>query len=333
MTKEKDPYMLDPSVGQALIDADKPKSASVLCPKHNLKVGKPCAVCTAVKALYDEGGPEKEKLASRLSAKVGYYAWIVFPSNPDKAILLEMGKKAGDAIKYGIRVKGWLDIVNPKAGVGRELKITKQRGDMGYNAYSVEPSLEKLTYDVGQKALDGRKNWDDIFTMIETEPIYKISSLKMDETITIMLLPDLDMTRKWPVCSVWRHWDVTQEEVDGKIPIQAVELLKQAIVPGSAPLPADLVDNLPDFQSPTNVQIPEAPEEIPEVTVKKKPDTVVHESCFRDADSFDIDDADVCQTCKDFIECGVACGEDREKLEAVIAEKGSPKKTKRARTD
>jgi len=322
----KDPYMLDEGVGQSLIDANKLTNKGVVCPKHNLTINKPCAVCVQVKALYDDGSAEKKDLAGKMSAKPNYYAYVVFPANPDKAVLFEMGKKAGDTIKYGIRMKGWYDIANPKKGVGRELKITKFKGDRGYNAYSVEPSLEKLTYDVGKAALSGRKNFDDILSIVETDEIFKVSSLKMDETITVMVLPDLDLERKWPVVSVWRHWGVTQDEIEGKIPIQLLSTLSQA-PPSSQPLPEELTEQLPwdTIEGP-----PEGgQQEDPPIKVEPNPSAAEHEGCYKDKDSFEIDDKEVCQKCADFIECGVACGFDEEELKKI--KNPPPKKAKKAK--
>jgi len=323
----KDPYMLDASVGQSLIDANKIVNKGIICPKHNLMINKPCAVCTQVKALYDAETKEKRELAGKLSAKPNYYAYVVFPSNPDKAVFLKMGKKAGDMIKYGINMKGWLDIVNPKKGVGREIKITKFSGDGQRNAYSVEPSLEKLTYDVGKAALDGRKNFDDRLSLIETEEIFKITSLKIDETITVMLLPDLDLERKWPIASVWEHWGVTQDEIDGKIPVQLLSTLSTQVPPGSQPLPEELIEPLPWDAvegSPERGQQVEPP-----IKVEPNPSAAEHEGCYKDKDSFEIDDKEVCQKCADFIKCGVACGFDEEELKKI--KNPPPKKAKKAK--
>jgi len=327
----KDPYMLDEGVGQSLIDANKLTNKGVVCPKHNLTINKPCAVCVQVKALYDDGSAEKKDLAGKMSAKPNYYAYVVFPANPDKAVLFEMGKKAGDAIKYGIRMKGWYDIANPKKGVGRELKITKFKGDRGFNAYSVEPSLEKLTYDVGKAALDGRKNFDDILSIVETDEIFKVSSLKMDETITVMVLPDLDLERKWPVVSVWRHWGVTQDEIEGKIPIQLLSTLSQA-PSGSQPLPGELTESLPwDVKQEAELELESHGKEQEDTPINVEPNTSAaeHEGCYKDKDSFEIDDKEVCQKCADFIECGVACGFDEEELKKI--KNPPPKKAKKAK--
>jgi len=217
----KDPYEIQAKDIEGLEKTAKSSfGGGVFCPKRNPSLEGDCYVCKAVSQLFNGSESDKEK-ARRIMAKCTWYANAVFPDNPNKVILLEMGKKAGDDILYGIKKKdGWNSILNPKQNKGRELKITKYRGEGGRNAYSVELALDRADYDIPKETIDNMYNLDNIIELIGTEEIFRVNSnLRMDESLTFRLLPPWDSEKKWPLMFVYRHWGVTEEEVRGEKPI------------------------------------------------------------------------------------------------------------------
>lgn len=221
MAKENDPYAIDPKDIEALEGKAKASfGGGVFCPKRNPALDGDCYVCKAVSQLFNGSEADKDK-ARRIMAKCTWYANVVFPENPNKVVLLEMGKKAGDDILYGIKKKdGWSSILNPKQNKGRELKITKYRGEGGRNAYSVELALDRADYAIPKETLDNMYNLDNIIELLSTEEIFRVNSnLKMDESLTCRLLPPWDSEKNWPLMFVYRHWGVTEEEVRGEKPI------------------------------------------------------------------------------------------------------------------
>jgi hypothetical protein len=116
-----------------------------------------------------------------------------------------------------------LDIAHPKANYGRELKITKSKGDGNYPAYSIDPILEKADWDISDEILNNLPNLDqgnviDII-MNDTEEILKASSLKTDETLTIRVCPPWKEARergeKRVLTPLFRHWGgVTKDDIE-----------------------------------------------------------------------------------------------------------------------
>lgn len=283
---KKDPFMLDPEDGAKMEKQVKGKSSGVICRKRH-GLGN-CEYCDFVAKLYQQGTKEAEDRASKLAAKVRFYLNVVFPDNPDKLVLMEIGKKAGDRIIYKWKKDEWNDIAHPKAGKGRELKITKTKGDMGFNSYDVDPSLNKADWDIPSSVLNNLYDLDNILELLNDESveIFQISSLKMDESITFRICPYW----KWKeeernlkiMVPVWRHWNTSllseDEEDSGEVS-----------VPWET---SDEPDNVPDF--------PDKPEEDEQPkSSKKKP------ACFGDEDCYDEDD-DQCKECAFFKKCGAA---------------------------
>jgi len=276
----KDPYLLDPNEATKMKDENKGSTKGVLCPKRNLNIGGTCKVCETVQQLFNTGDKKDQELAYQKMAKCNFYLNVVFPSDPNKSIILELGKKAGNVILDKVEEGKWTDIAHPLKGKGRELEIKKKKGDLGYNTYDVSPSLEKADYAVGKDALENRANLDNIIELLGTEEIFKISQLKLDETLTFRLLPPWDngQGNKRFLAYVYRHWGVTQEEIDGTIPVNLAH---------SEPEEESVPDN--PFQESESSIPPES---------KKEP-------CFGDKRFFDSEDED-CLSCSSFKACGKA---------------------------
>jgi len=279
---KRDPFLLDEEEAKKQEKEFSGKSEGLICPKrHNLG---PCAVCDEVRRLWNTGNKKDEELARQKGAKVNYYLNVVFPDNPDKVVLLEIGKKAGDAIIYGIAHEGWVDIAHPTKGKGREMKITKRKGDGGYNTYSATPDLEKADWSIGKEALENLHNLDNILELVKTEEIFKVSSIKMDETLRFRICPPWNMEEgnKKIMVPVWRHWGVTQAEIDGTSKM-------------------DFGEESDDVEPPWEEEPEKSEESEPEKKEGKRP------ACFGDGDCWDEND-DECTSCKWFKKCAKVVG-------------------------
>ena len=99
---KKDPYLIDP---QDYVEYENKKlknqNLGVFCPKRNFK--EPCKVCDIVQKLFNTGREEDEEIARQKMAKCNFYLNVVFPEDPAKVQLLEIGKKAGSQIIEGIK--------------------------------------------------------------------------------------------------------------------------------------------------------------------------------------------------------------------------------------
>jgi hypothetical protein len=225
-TAVKDPYLIDEKALESLEGAAKSSTGGgVFCPRKNPALHGECAVCKVVSQLFN-GSESDKNIARRIMAKCTWFGNVIFPQNPNKIVLLEMGKKAGDDILYGMKKKeGWGSITNPAKGKGRELTLTKYRGEGGRNAYSVELALDRAEYDVPKPVLDNLYDLDTIIELLKTEDIFRVSSeLKIDERLTFRLLPPWDATKNWPLMFVYRHWGVTEEQVRGEKPVELLEV-------------------------------------------------------------------------------------------------------------
>jgi hypothetical protein len=300
----KDPYMIDTDEQKKTKDEAKMSSQGIFCPKRNKSIGGKCAVCEQVSVLFNTGDPTDKEVAYQKMAKANWYFNVIFPSEPDKVVLLEMGKKAGDAILDGVIDKGWTDIAHPKANFGREMLITKKNNG-NFNYYEVSPNLQNADWDVPKEVLGNIPNLDDIIPTLKENPdnLYKVSSLKQGETLRFRILPPWDngAGNKRIAAITFRHWGgVTQEEVDGIVAMDT---------------------SLPDSNKDTDKATEEKPpwEEDSKATEKpenkeaekpKKEDDVNEgssskpdEPCLGNADLFDPDDED-CKKCWQFKKCG-----------------------------
>jgi len=292
---KKDPFLLDPEDGAKMEKEVKGRSSGIICKKrHGLG---DCEICNYVSTLYQQGDKESTDKASKLAAKVRFYLNVVFPDDPSKLVLMEIGKKAGDRIIYKWRKGEWSDIAHPKKGKGRELRITKTKGDMGFNNYDVDPSLDKADYDIPDEVLNNLYDLDNILELVQDEniEIFQVSSLKMDESLTFRICPYW----KWKeegknskiMAPVWRHWNTNLMKED-----EMEELAGEEMKPPWET--DDAEDDIPDFSS--------SPAKAEEKEAKAK-GKVKKPACFGDEDCFEADD-EQCQSCTFFKKCQAAVG-------------------------
>ncbi len=299
---KQDPWMLDKDTAKQIKNETKMKSTGEICPKRNLSINERCRACEEISAVYQStvDGDPKRKVAGRKSAKASYFVNVVLPSNRDKAIILEMGKKIGDKLLDQLEKGEWLDIAHPKAGFGRELKITKSKGDGNFPSYSIDPILEKADWDISDAILENLTNLDqgnliDIL-MNDTEEILKASSLKTDETLTIRVCPPWQEARdrgeKRVLTPLFRHWGgVTKDDIEnGGLEFtpedEQSEPAKEAPWKGKDEINTD---------TPIENTLDTPPE--------KEVATSDREPCFGKANVYEEDD-DECISCKDYKGCG-----------------------------
>jgi len=325
-----DPWMLNPEDARKTKNETKFSSKGVICPKRNLTIGEPCKACTEVSTIYQttvDGDPTR-KAAGRKSAKASYFANVVFANNQDKSVIMEMGKKSGDRILEKLDKGEWLDIAHPKKGMGRELKLSKSKSD-GFNVYSVDPVLEKVDWDVSDEILENLPNLDqqNLIGIVaeDTEEIFKLSSLKMDESITIRMCPPWKEARergeKRIITPLFRHWGgVTQENIDNggltfdetdpndSTKTEKAEKASDEEKPweGKNELPNEKTDTGTTTVDPEPEKEKEKVEEKVETKTEEKKEPVAErEPCFGKATVFEEDDEE-CTSCKDFKSCARA---------------------------
>lgn len=273
---------------------NKPITEGVYCPKRNKEISKPCKACDRVQSLFSSGDKEDRKIALDKMAKSNYYANVVLPENPNVRIVLEIPKKCGDGILNGIRVKGWNDIANPFAGRGRLMLLTKTKGDLGFNQYSADPILTTVDWDVPQEILDNIPNIiDNPIEVIEAagDSLLKASSLKVDEKIKFRLLPwSKDASRHTVLGVIYKHWGVSQDEVDGIVEMDLTTTEERIKKAEESKGEQSLLDKEPVKQS----------EPEPKEPIKSEPTKL---ACFGKDNFYDSDDKD-CQKCASFKSCG-----------------------------
>jgi hypothetical protein len=278
-----DPYLLDKDEAKKMKEEAKVRSVGVFCPKRNKQIGKRCFVCEKLQPLWNFPEKSKEReIAKNKSVKANFYLQVVFPSNPNELVILELGKKAGSDILDGIEDQGWTDIAHPVKGKGREMKITKKKGELDYHTYKVSPILEKADWSIPDSILGNLYNLDNILDLLidPNTKIFKVTSLKLDESLTFRICPpwNADSGNRRIMTVVWRHWGgITQDEVDG---------------------------------------ITEVSLDLPEEKEEKKEDTTQHlpwksgvdinkPRCFGNSDFYE-EDSDLCKKCQSFKECKAA---------------------------
>ena len=206
-------------------------SAGVFCPKRNVSIGGPCNVCNTLQPMWDfPEGTKERKLASKKKATVSYFLNVILSGDRTKSIVLEIGKKAGDYIIDAIYDpdKNWKMIAHPVANKGFYTKIKKRKGDMGFNTYDTFRG-DPCDWEVSKEVLGNmtQLSQENLIRMIsagelvEGENFMRISSLKMDETITFRVLPPWNYKDggKAILTPVFRHYGVSQAEVDGTVPM------------------------------------------------------------------------------------------------------------------
>ena len=293
MTK-KDPWKVEPNDVEKLAQESKGRSKGVVCLERNASFKKPCPVCNALRPLWNfPDGSSERKIALTKKATINWYLNVVLPFNKDKSVVMEVGKKLGDSIIEGIKdpEKDWSDISNPKAGKGLLMKIKKKKGDLGFNAYEIFPATERADWDIPESVLNNLidLSQENLVKMLNNEELtsenyLNISTLKLDETIVVRICPNWDWNSggKWPLNYLYRHWGgVTQEEMDGKVPVDLRMPDKQKAVSQSDDTPFDM-----------------SSDNTPEPVVQDESDEV----CLGRADLFE-DDDDSCTSCRQYKQC------------------------------
>ncbi len=295
---EKDPWIIDGDDVKNIKDGLKSDSKGLICPKCNKSIGEKCAVCDEVSRLYNTGDPKLADIARSKKAKVNFFMNVVLSDQRDKSIILEIGRDAGNAILNGIEKQGWNDIAHPKAGKGRELIITKgtTKGSDGrdYNKYTVSPVLEKADWDIPDHILENLPNLDNIIDMIVNGELnennyMKVSSMKMGESIRFRLCPPAkDSVLFRHLAYVWRHWGVTQDEIDGKVEMNL-----------STDTPAESsTEEAAPWEDDGGNTTPEPQKETPDKPISKPP-------CFGKENFFDPED-ETCTSCEWLKKCSFA---------------------------
>ncbi len=281
-------------------EAEKGKMKSnyigVFCPQRNKYLFKDnkCHACNALKSLWNYSKDSQQyKTAVDKSAKMSFWVCATTKANPNKWMVIELGKNVGNEILDGIAKKGWTDVLFPSAGKGRELGITKGQAS-GYNKYTATPNLDKCDWEIPQSTIDSAPNMDTIIDMVkggalvDGENFMKISSLKNDETFVFRLLPPHKDANIFKLGIAWayRHFGgVSQDEVDGKT---AVDLTVTGVEEEKSTKTTPPWENEPALK-------PNTPPVNSPVTSKEK--------CFGMKDFFDAND-NQCKGCKDFKACG-----------------------------
>ena len=223
-----DPYVLSADEAAAQESELKSTVVGLVCPKQH-KTGT-CKVCDYIQTLWEKKPQKGDPVLSWISdykAKANYFLNVVLPANPNKSFLLEIGSNAGSDILNGIKTKEWTMIANPNAGQGHEMLITKFKGDSGFNAYNPSPRLSPANWSVPDDVLANLINLDDVPKMVINNELtpenhMKVSSLKMDETLTFRICPPAKASifQGRVMIIVWRHWGVTQGQINGTEPIK-----------------------------------------------------------------------------------------------------------------
>ena len=310
MSKGKviDPYEIDVDEIDKIEKENKKRSSGLVCPKMNVSIGKPCKVCEYIQSIYARQYPKNHparNYASDKKAKASIFMNVVFPENPNKSFIFKIGSKAGSAIIDGIKNKGWKDITHPLKGKGREMLISKTKGDSGFNAYPVSPNLDKADWEIPKEVLDNLPNLDqdNLIKMIENGELdntnfFDVSSLKMDETLEFRICPPwtngaMGSNNKRPFTYVWRHWGVSQAQIDGTEPMNWKESVEEESSDDSSNDEAKPAkSDTPPWEDSVEVQV--------DKSVKKKP------VCFGREKFFDSEDSEICQNCNFFKSCAKA---------------------------
>jgi len=228
--QERDPYVLSKKAAADQEERLKNKLVGILCPKKHQKNGV-CKVCDYIQVLWSKGpqkgDPVREWIYAKKS-KVNFYLNVVLPENQNKSLVLEIGKNAGSDILNGVKTKDWDMIAHPHAGKGHEMQITKTKNEGNNFVYSPSPRLQPANWSIPDETLNNIVNLDNIPQMlkegklVENENFMKISSLKVDETLTFRICPPHreSIHPEWIMIDVHRHWGVSQGQIDGIEPIR-----------------------------------------------------------------------------------------------------------------
>jgi len=311
--KDYDPYAITPEEIQRQKAQFATRNMGLICPKKNASIKGVCHVCNYIESQigYDRYPDEHAATIWRRKhqAKVNWFMNIVEPHNINISKILEIGKNAGNTIQFATEKKGWGGwIANPKAGRGREIEISKFKGEDNYNKYDPTPSLEVANYDIPEEVLNNLPNLDNIISMIKNEELnddnhIKISSIKEGETLKFRVCPGSKSSSNplMFMIPVARHWGVSQEQIDGVAPI-SWEISEEKSEGEAVWSPTPKTEDSQESTSPQQPTTQPAKQEEP---VKQAPveNAVKRQKCFGLEVMFDPQD-DQCKACSDIKECG-----------------------------
>jgi len=294
-----DPYMIDVKAMNQLKNNMTMSSSGLICPKRNKSIGETCKTCDYIGSqIWAKQYPEKHPArdwAYEKGAKASFFMNVVFPDNQEKSMIFEIGSKAGNQIFDGVNTLGWTDITHPKKGMGREMVMTKGKNAKGFNTYTVSPNLQVADWDVKKAVLAGRCNLTNLINMMQNNELndsnhIKASSMKDGETLRFRIL------HKWEddagtntdfMAVIWRHWGVTQDQIDGKEGLnwQDVEL------------------KVEESEQQEAVQSTQDSTPVPEPDKVEKPSKTDEPRCFGNASYYDAEDEDCNKDCPHFEKC------------------------------
>lgn len=218
----QDPYAITPDESQKFFEKTKGKQVGIICPKRHY--GKSCAVCDIVQDLFNSGEAGDRSLAGKHMAKLNFYVCAVFPQAPEELKIVQLGKLVGNQIVEGTIALEWTDIAHPKAGIGRCIQITKSNNGQ-HNTYQASISPNKADFDIPDSVMNSLPDLENIVDIVSSGQydIYNVSQLKVGEKITIRICPDVkgkERNNKYWINAIWRHWGVSQGQVDGEEPFR-----------------------------------------------------------------------------------------------------------------
>lgn len=282
---QQDPYMINEKESEKFITKTKGKQKGLICPKKHYD--EPCHVCDVVQDLFSSGDEADRNLAGKIMRKLNFYVCAVAPADPEKLVILQLGKLVGNQIVDGTMKMGWTDIANPKAGVGRCIMITK--GTNGtYNTYQASIDPNKADFDIPESVMSNLPDLENIVDIVDSGDfeIFNIASIKLNETVTFRVCPDVkgpERSNRFWINAIWRHWGVTAGEIDGTVPVnlhRGQDQDKKQEDTGGAPWGND---------KPAESKASDEP-------AKRK-------KCFGRDEYYDPNDAE-CVNCNDFKACG-----------------------------
>ncbi len=304
---ERDPFLADPNDARETKKEARGSSGWLPCPNRNRSIGKKCCVCEKVSKIYNTT-TEKDPLrnwASNKRAKATYYANAVIEDKGERRlVLMELPKKIGDNLLDHIEEGKWLDIFHPKAGIGREMEIMKAKGDRGFPTYTISPVLEKANWNVDDEFIEKAIDVSDQRALIDyvlsnPDNVFSVSrEMKEGETKTVRFIKK---PNKKFMNVIWKHWGVTQGQIDGKEPIDIEmtdddkEIIKKEKEIERARESAERESTPPQQDNGT----------VENSRVSEKP------MCFGKDKFFDPDD-DECKDCEFFKACAKAVATDGE---------------------
>ena len=235
MSKKADPFMITEDDINRIESKVIKGTSGILCPKLNKDMEGVCHVCEYISTEIYANFPGKpyenhpaRKWAGKKKGKLNWFLNVVFPDDKTKSVIFKIGEKAGNQIKDGMRNKGWTDICHPHAGMGRMMMCTKTKVD-GYPTYSMSPELEKADWEVSEEVWKNVVDLRNIIEMLKDDDLIGSDNyvdiskyMKEGETITFRIMPPVSFEvgdRDCWIVPVVRHWEVTQDQVDGKAPL------------------------------------------------------------------------------------------------------------------